>query len=84
MTRSGSPNSQPDALPDYPGLGTSTDKIVASANVFEIVSDGGGECHPDGFLGTEMDVLAWADLTDGDPDFNVAYLFSGGAFIDSS
>ena len=73
----------PDALPDYPGLGTSTDKIVASANVFEIIPGGDMGCHPDGFLGTEMDVLAWSDLTDGDPDFNVAYLFSGGAFTNN-
>ena len=28
-----------DALPDYPGIGTSTDKVVVSANVFELAAD---------------------------------------------
>ena len=64
-----------DALPDYPGIGTSTDKVVVSSNVFELVPGGGMGCEPsqagDAFLGTEMDVMAWSELLANkvDPDF---------------
>ena len=46
-----------DALPDYPGIGTSTDKVVVSANVFELGRRQAMGCGPiESFLGTEMDV----------------------------
>jgi hypothetical protein len=61
-----------DALPDYPGLGTSTDKVVVSANVFGLVPGGDMGCDPaGGYAGAEMDVLAWSQLTGtGDVTFD--------------
>ncbi|MFL5725375.1 MAG: hypothetical protein ACJ77F_03480 [Chloroflexota bacterium] len=62
-----------DALPDYPGIGTSTDKVVVSGNVFALgPSAGPMACEPsDPFLGTEMDVFAWSELL-GNGEINVA------------
>lgn len=68
----------PEALPDFPGIGTSTDKAVTSANVFGLVSTGSGMgCEPDEnlFSGTEMDVMAWSELI-GSGSINIDY-FSG-------
>jgi len=67
----------PDVVPDYPGLGTSTDKVVVSANLFPIVLGGGAfGCDVSGpFIGTEMDVLAWSELK-GTGNVNVDYLLS--------
>ncbi len=66
-----------DALPDYPGIGTSTDKVVVSANVFALVPSGGMGCAPDdaSFLGTEMDVMAWSELL-GTGNINIDFLNS--------
>ena len=66
-----------DALPDYPGIGTSTDKVVVSANVFALVPGGGMGCEPDdaSFLGTEMDVMAWSELI-GTGNINIDFLNS--------
>jgi hypothetical protein len=64
----------PDQLPDYPGLGTSTDKVVLSSNIFTIGSDGGSSCAPqDPYLGGEFDVMAWSELI-GTGDVNVQAL----------
>jgi hypothetical protein len=53
-----------DELPDYPGLGTSTDKVVVSANVFPLVNGGPMGCDAsNSYQGAEMDVMAWSELT---------------------
>ena len=66
-----------DALPDFPGIGTSTDKVVVSTNVFALVPGGGMGCEPDdaSFLGTEMDVMAWSELI-GTGTINIDFLNS--------
>ena len=66
-----------EALPDFPGIGTSTDKVVVSANVFALVAGGGMGCEPDdaSFLGTEMDVMAWSELI-GTGNINIDFLNS--------
>ena len=53
-----------------------------SANVFGLVDTGPGpglSCEPDGgadgFLGTEMDVMAWSELI-GTGNINIDFLFS--------
>ena len=71
----------PNALPDYPGLGTSTDKVVLSANVFPLESGSPMGCEPVEFVGTELDVLAWSQLTAGSGDVNVEFFFSPGEFF---
>jgi hypothetical protein len=65
----------PDTVPDYPGLGTSTDKIVVSANVFPLVASGGLGCDidEDHFVGTELDAVSWAQML-GSGVVDVAYL----------
>ena len=65
----------PDTVPDYPGLGTSTDKIVVSSNVFPLVATGTGlGCDiSDPFVGTELDVVGWAQML-GSGTVDVAYL----------
>jgi hypothetical protein len=72
----------PDAVPDYPGIGTSTDKVVIGTNVFPLVAGSGlNGCDADGtdFLGTELDVLAWSELKG--PDLpTVTYLVGGTDF----
>ncbi|MEX1173040.1 MAG: hypothetical protein WEG56_10560 [Chloroflexota bacterium] len=71
----------PDFVPDYPGIGTSTDKVVVSANVFPIVAGGGafGCDVSDPFQGTEMYVMAWSELK-GTGDVSVDYFFSPTTF----
>lgn len=71
----------PDALPDYPGLGTTTDKVLLSSNVFGLVADASAlSCGPQGaFLGTEIDVVAWSELKSAG-EVNVAYLTGGDAY----
>ena len=68
----------PDTVPDYPGLGTSTDKIVVSSNVFPLVATGTGlGCTLDdsdgAFLGTELDVVGWAQML-GSGNVDISYL----------
>ena len=73
----------PDELPDYPGLGTSTDKVVMSANRFALTgSTGTGNCDTDGaYVGTELDVLAWSQLTASSGDINLDLFQSGPVFF---
>lgn len=70
-------------LPDYPGIGTSTDKIALSSNLFSLVPGGALGCQPQVFSGTEIDVIAWSEFL-GSGAINVDYLwsqnFEGGAF----
>ncbi|HET9521212.1 MAG TPA: hypothetical protein VFO73_09225 [Candidatus Limnocylindrales bacterium] len=66
-----------DALPDYPGIGTSTDKVVLSANLFNIVETGTGiGCAGSGFAETELDAMAWTELL-GTGDINVDFFYGG-------
>ena len=73
----------PDALPDYPGLGTSTDKVVVSANVFPLVETIGGmgcdAANP--YWGAEMDVMSWSQLMAPSGPFDVDFHFSGGQYF---
>jgi hypothetical protein len=69
----------PDAVPDYPGIGTSTDKVVVSANIFGLAVDGSDlGCNPqdDMYQGTELDAMAWSQLT-GTGDVTVVSDFPG-------
>ena len=46
-----------DAVPDYPGLGTSTDKIAVSGDVFALAAGGGANgCHIDETFGSIPDI----------------------------
>ncbi|MGK2851849.1 MAG: hypothetical protein ACSLFN_13175 [Candidatus Limnocylindrales bacterium] len=67
----------PDFVPDYPGIGTSTDKVVLSANVFPLVDGVGlnGCDVAEPFQGTEIDVLAWSELR-GTGSVNVDYFLN--------
>ncbi|HEV7809544.1 MAG TPA: hypothetical protein VGO64_03005, partial [Candidatus Limnocylindrales bacterium] len=67
----------PDTAPDFPGLGTSTDKVVASANVFTLQAGGalGCDINGAGFIGTELDVLNWSQLL-GTGNLDVDFLTS--------
>ena len=53
----------PDFVPDELGLGTSTDKIVVTTDVVNLVP-GGGEfgCRGEGFAGTEIDAMVWSEV----------------------
>ncbi len=70
----------PNALPDYPGLGTSTDKVVVSGNLFALLDGGPMGCEPVEFVGTELDVLAWSQLTGGG-NVNVEFFISPGEYF---
>ncbi len=69
----------PDTVPDYPGLGTSTDKVVLSANVFDLEPAptliGCDIGNPGTLAGTELDVLGWAQLL-GTGKVDITYLTS--------
>jgi hypothetical protein len=70
----------PDTVPDYPGLGTSSDKIVVSANVFPLLATGTGlgcniDPDPTHFVGTELDVVSWAQMVGIGP-VDITYLTS--------
>ncbi|HEY7590709.1 MAG TPA: hypothetical protein VH723_06935 [Candidatus Limnocylindrales bacterium] len=56
-----------DVLPDYPMLGTSTDKAAIGSNLFGLEALDPGTCGPSGdlFGGTALDVFPWADLLAG-------------------
>ena len=74
--------SYPDAFPDYPGIGTSTDKVVVSANVFALVPGGDLGCEPASFVGTEMDVMAWSELL-GTGNVYIDFLYSPFSFANN-
>ena len=59
-------------LPDYPGLASSTDRIVLTADDFQLF--GGGS----GYQGPEIDVIAWSQITAG-TTVNVVTYTSGAA-----
>ena len=67
----------PDAFPDYPGLGTSTDKIAISANMFEMVPGTGLDCIGTTYDGVLATVFDWSDF------FNGGDLFYGSFFFDT-
>ena len=56
-----------DFVPDNLGIGTSTDKIVVSTDVVELIP-GGGEfgCSGSDFVGTELDAMLWSEVLAGD------------------
>ena len=67
-----------DFVPDDLAIGTSTDKVVVSANVLALVAGGGTfGCQAAGFLGTELDVMAWSELLSRG-NVNVQFLYSPG------
>jgi putative cell wall-binding protein len=54
------------AVPDYPGIGMSADKVLLSANVFSIVPDASPPgCSIGAFGGASLVVVDWADIADG-------------------
>jgi hypothetical protein len=55
----------PDAFPDYPGLGTSTDKVVISANMFDMVAGSGLDCIGTHFTGVNVSIFDFSDLANG-------------------
>jgi hypothetical protein len=56
----------PDQFPDYPGLGTSTDKVAVSANLYNMVPEAGAlECVGNTYQGADFTVLDWSDLVNG-------------------
>lgn len=66
--------SYPLSVPDYPGLGMSSDKVLLSADNFEIVPDSSpAGCSLGGFLGGSLVVVDWADVLDGGTLANVAF-----------
>jgi hypothetical protein len=51
-----------DVLPDYPALGTSTDKVALTANLFQMVG-GGGNCVSNvGYIGSQVIVMDWTGI----------------------
>ena len=54
----------PGSLPDYPGLGTSADKVALGVNEFSIVP-AAGSCDGGSFQGATLDILDWSDLVAG-------------------
>ena len=58
-----------NVIPDYPGIGVTSDKVTVSANLFDI--DGppgpvGPGCSPGGYCGEQTVVIEKADLLAGD------------------
>jgi hypothetical protein len=61
-----------DAFPDFPSLGTSTDKIGQGATVFGMHADSGADCvEEDGWLGRDVAVYDWADVLANPDDMSV-------------
>jgi hypothetical protein len=55
-----------DYLPDYPGLGTSSDKIALTANVFQLTGD--ADCAGgNGYVGADVLVMDWTQVLSPDP-----------------
>ena len=56
----------PGSVPDYPDPGVSSDKVVVSANQFQIVPSGGScDLSGSGSTGATLDVVDWSALTSG-------------------
>ena len=56
----------PGFVPDYPGLGMSSDKVLLGLNLFPIVLDASPDgCSLGTFAGTSLVVVDWADVIDG-------------------
>ncbi len=55
----------PGSIPDFPGLGTSSDKVVLSTNEFGIGPMVGGVCDGTTFTGATLHVFDWDDAIDG-------------------
>jgi uncharacterized membrane protein YoaK (UPF0700 family) len=74
----------PDLVPDYPGIGTSTDKVVLSSNVFALEPDEDADlgCSPTGLVTTELDIFAWSQLI-GTGDVDVDFFFGGSGYPNS-
>jgi hypothetical protein len=51
-----------DFLPDYPGLGTSSDKVAIAANIFGFVGGAGNCASNTGYAGTDVLVLDWTAI----------------------
>jgi hypothetical protein len=54
-----------DQFPDFPGFGTSTDKVVISTNVFNMVAGSGFDCIGSTPAGADMTAFDWSDLING-------------------
>jgi hypothetical protein len=54
-----------DQFPDYPGLGTSTDKVAVSSNLYDMVDGTGLDCVGNTYQGADFTVLDWSDLVNG-------------------
>jgi len=54
-----------DLFPDYPGLGTSTDKVAVSANLYDMSNGPGLDCISNTSPGADFTVLDWSDLVNG-------------------
>jgi hypothetical protein len=62
-----------DEIADYPGLGTSTDKVALSSNQFALVPGGSSlGCSDGGLLGSYVELMAWSQLV-GTGSVNVVY-----------
>ena len=70
----------PDQLPDYPAPGTSTDKVGIGSNVFQMAEVGGDCLAGATFVGTEVDVLDWADLIAHGGTFYDPFIFNPSTF----
>jgi hypothetical protein len=54
------------SLPDYPGLGMSSDKVLLGVNLFPIIPDGSPlGCSIGSFTGASLLVVDWTDIADG-------------------
>ncbi len=51
-----------DFLPDYPALGTSSDKVAITANIFAFVGGAGNCASHTGYAGTDVLVLDWSAI----------------------
>jgi hypothetical protein len=52
-----------DEIPDYPGLGTSTDKVVLGTNQFSLVPGGGPlGCSGSDFIKSDLVIMPWSQL----------------------
>jgi hypothetical protein len=62
-----------DEIADFPGLGTSTDKVALSSNQFQLVLGGSSlGCSDAGLLGSYVELMSWSQLV-GTSAVNVVY-----------